>query len=227
MENEKRIDMHTEEVQLQTHVQDRIQHEHQINVRLDVRLCGCGNIEPRVVRCVERRDVTRWSGMHFGQHWRSRRTRNIHQEHFLCVFLVTCVCDFEMTVNSVRVTTHISLLFFWDSQQCPTRLSFFENLSCSYSSFFHSLFLWLLIARLLYDSGLAWNAQKYIKIHFYTSSHCDLLRFHFIFCFFLLFLLFLLYIFCVLFLQCLVINFIPFFHSSSSFSPFTCLALFL
>lgn len=61
-------------------------------------------------------------------HWRSRRSEN--SSRIFCAFL-PCVCDFEMTVNSVRVTTHILcvLLFFWDLQSSAvpdTSIALFE-----------------------------------------------------------------------------------------------------
>ena len=104
-------------------------------------------------------------------HWRSRRNENSSRIFF---GFVPCVCDFEMTVNSVRVTTHILcvLLFFGTCRAllCPTRLSLFlswRNLSSSYSIFllfalaFFFLFLCFLCLDVVFNSNfMTWVECK-------------------------------------------------------------------
>lgn len=146
------------------------------------------------------------------QLWRSRRSEN--SSRIFCEFL-PCVCDFEMTVNSVRVTTHILcvLLFFGTCRAllCPTRLSLFlswRNLSSSYFVFLLFALAFFFFFLLLYYSMLSliltlWleckirefrrrseremHTQK-IHFHFYftSSQHCDATFWDFIFLLFCL-----------------------------------------
>ena len=133
-------------------------------------------------------------------HWRSRRNENSSRIFF---GFVPCVCDFEMTVNSVRVTTHILcvLLFFGTCRAllCPTRLSLFlswRNLSSSYSIFllfalaFFFLFLCFLCLMLsliptlwlessVKSENLEGASEKCILFHFLAALWCDFLRFFF------------------------------------------------
>ena len=134
-------------------------------------------------------------------HWRSRRNENSSRIFF---GFVPCVCDFEMTVNSVRVTTHILcvLLFFGTCRAllCPTRLSLFlswRNLSSSYSIFllfalaFFFLFLCFLCLMLsliptlwlessVKSENLEGASEKCILFHFLAALWCDFLRFFFV-----------------------------------------------
>lgn len=87
-------------------------------------------------------------------------------KNIFCAFLA-CRGDFEMTVNSRRVTTHILyvfVIFFWDLQRTsPTRLSI------AYSSFSSSYNFWL------YDCEKSetrfGRRQKGHKIHFHFLFH--------------------------------------------------------
>ena len=136
-------------------------------------------------------------------HWRSRRNENSSRIFF---GFVPCVCDFEMTVNSVRVTTHILcvLLFFGTCRAllCPTRLSLFlswRNLSSSYSIFllfalaFFFLFLCFLCLDVVFNSNfMTWVECKIREfrrsereMHFISLPRSTVMRlFEIFFCYF-------------------------------------------
>lgn len=124
-----------------------------------------------VVRCFF---ILRQRECSSGKPNRSRRTRKIFIKNIFCAFfsfsVVTCVCDFEMTVNSLRVTTHIFLVFsccFFGTRSSARHvyLSFyfyffsFVSLENSYFSYYYSL------TRLLF-------LYIHFTIHHFMPCHC-------------------------------------------------------